>query len=228
LGLEQRARGGKERLTVVDDETSLHHLPSISETRDGRNAASWRIETPGSPTNIGPPVAATLTVAVVILTSMLATETYPETQASMAPAQWAEQADDRRRLKSSDRVLIDRATRGFEVLQGKWKVHLIVAMARGIRRPSRLHACLPGISKKVMTDCLRGLERDGLVTRQIYAQVPVRVEYSLTSLGWTITNAIVALSEWGKHHSGDVTRARSEYGRRGVETDEILHARLTA
>ena len=62
-----------------------------------------------------------------------------------------------------------------------------------------------------MTDCLRGLERDGLVTREIYAQVPVRVEYSLTPLGWTITNAIVALSEWSKHHSRDVTRARNEY-----------------
>ena len=75
-----------------------------------------------------------------------------------------------------------------------------------------------------MTDCLRGLERDGLVTRRIYAQVPVRVEYSLTPLGWTITNAIVALSEWGKHHSGDVTRARSEYWLRGTETDDIICA----
>ena len=141
---------------------------------------------------------------------MLASQTHPVTQRH-APAEWADAGDDRRRLKPSDRVLIDQATRGFEVLQGKWKVPLIVAMARGIHRPSRLHACLAGISKKVMTDCLRGLERDGLVTRQIYAQVPVRVEYSLTPLGWTITNAIVALSEWSKHHSGDVSRARTEY-----------------
>jgi DNA-binding HxlR family transcriptional regulator len=159
---------------------------------------------------------------------MLATETHPKTHGGMSAANWGERTDDRRRLKTSDRLLIERATRGFEVLQGKWKVHLIVAMARGIHRPSRLHACLPGISKKVMTDCLRGLERDGLVIRQIYAQVPVRVEYSLTPLGWTITNAIVALSEWSKHHGRDVTRARSEYGLRGMETDEILHARLTA
>jgi DNA-binding HxlR family transcriptional regulator len=71
-------------------------------------------------------------------------------------------------------------------------------------------------------------DRNRVFTRQIYADVPVRVEYSLTPLGWTITNAIVALSEWSKHHSGDVTRARSEYWRRGAETDEILHARLTA
>lgn len=159
---------------------------------------------------------------------MLATETRPGTERDIAPAHWAERTDDHRRLKPSDRVLIDRATSGFEVLQGKWKVNLIVAMARGIRRPSHLHGCLPGISKKVMTECLRGLERDGLVTRQIYAEVPVRVEYSLTPLGWTITNAIEALSEWSKHHSGDVTRARSEYWLRGTQTHEVLPARLTA
>jgi DNA-binding HxlR family transcriptional regulator len=159
---------------------------------------------------------------------MLATETHLATPRSAAPADSPARATNTRRLKTSDRLLIERATHGFEVLQGKWKVHLIVAMARGIRRPSRLHACLPGISKKVMTDCLRGLERDGLVTRKIYAQVPVRVDYSLTPLGWTITDAIVALSEWSRHHSGDVTRARSEYWIRALETDESLDARLAA
>ena len=182
---------------------------------------------PEARTKIGPLVAATPGASVVILKGMLAAETPPDTQSNKASGDWAERTDDRRRLKTGDRVLIDRATRGFELLQGKWKVNLIVAMARGIRRPSRLHACLPGISKKVMTDCLRGLERDGLVTRQIYAEVPARVEYSLTPLGWTITNAIVALSDWSKHHSRDVTRARCEYWLRGVATDEILHAPLT-
>jgi DNA-binding HxlR family transcriptional regulator len=159
---------------------------------------------------------------------MLVTETDPDMHGAIAPAAWAERADDKRRLKMSDHLLIDQATLGFEVLQGKWKVHLIVAMARGIRRPSRLRACLSGISKKVMTDCLRGLERDGLVTRQIYPQVPVRVEYSLTPLGWTLTNAIVALSEWSRHHSGDITRARSEYCLRAVEDFSAASGRRRA
>jgi DNA-binding HxlR family transcriptional regulator len=97
-------------------------------------------------------------------------------------------------------------------------------MARGSRRYSRLHACLPGVSKKVMTDCLRSLERDGLVTRRIYAQVPARVEYSLTPLGWTITDAIIALSDWSKHHSADVARARDEYWLRRTEADQALHS----
>jgi DNA-binding HxlR family transcriptional regulator len=152
---------------------------------------------------------------------MLTTETRPATHGATTPA---DRADDRRRLTTSDRVLIERASRGFEVLQGKWKVHLIVAMARGIRRHSRLYGCLPGVSKKVMTDCLRSLERDGLVTREIYAQVPVRVEYSLTALGWATTDAIVALSDWGKDHNAQVTRARSDYWQRRAETDPVLQA----
>ena len=186
-----------------------------------RNAASWRIKRRGSRTKIGPLVAATRATNAVTVRGVLATETRLANEDAMTRTGRAERTDDRHRLKASDRVLIERATRGFEVLQGKWKVHLIVAMARGIRRPSRLHACLPGISKKVMTDCLRGLERDGLVARRIYAQVPARVEYSLTPLGWTITNAIVAVSEWSRDHSGDVTRARSDYWLRGIETEHL-------
>jgi DNA-binding HxlR family transcriptional regulator len=82
-------------------------------------------------------------------------------------------------------------------------------MARGIHRHSDLFRCLPGVSKKVMTGCLRALERDGLVGRRVYAEVPVRVEYSLTSLGWTITEPLMALSEWGQDHRTEVEEAHT-------------------
>ncbi len=154
---------------------------------------------------------------------MLSTETRPPTPSDIAPT-WPLGTDDSRRLKTSDRELIDRAGRGLEVIQAKWKVHLIVAMARGIRRYSRLHASLPGTSKKVMTDCLRGLERDGIVTREIYAEVPARVEYSLTSLGWTITDTIIALSDWSEQHAPEVTRAHTDYWLGRIETNDTLQA----
>jgi DNA-binding HxlR family transcriptional regulator len=109
----------------------------------------------------------------------------------------------------ADLELIERVDRSLEVLQGKWKVHLLFHMARGIHRHSRLLACLPGVSKKVMTDSLRVLERDGLVHREIFAEVPVRVEYSLTALGWSVTAPLVALAEWGEAHGRDVTEARA-------------------
>lgn len=110
----------------------------------------------------------------------------------------------------SDLDLIERADETLEVLQGKWKVHLLVYMAHGVHRHGRLLACLPGVSKKVMTDTLRTLEHDGLVARQIFAEVPVRVEYSLTPLGWTLTAPLIALSEWAEVHSGEVADARSK------------------
>lgn len=59
-----------------------------------------------------------------------------------------------------------------------------------------------------MTDTLRSLECDGLVARRIFAEVPARVEYSLTQLGWTMTEPLIALSEWGEAHAQEVTEAR--------------------
>ena len=110
-----------------------------------------------------------------------------------------------------DLELIQRVDDALDVLHGKWKVHLLFFMARGVRRHGRLLACLPAVSKKVMTDTLRALERDGLVARKIYAEVPVRVEYSLTPLGWTMTEPLVALSEWGEAHAKEVRAARSQF-----------------
>ena len=110
----------------------------------------------------------------------------------------------------SDLDLIERADQTLHVLQGKWKVHLLVFMARGVHRHGRLLACMPGVSKKVMTDTLRTLEHDGLVARRIFAEVPVRVEYSLTPLGWTLTGPLVSLSEWAEAHSREVADARSK------------------
>jgi len=111
----------------------------------------------------------------------------------------------------SDLDLIERADNALSVLQGKWKVHLLVCMARGIHRHSRLLECLPGASKKVMIDTLRALERDGLVERRIFAEVPVRVEYSLTPLGWTITDPLIALADWSEQHADGVEQARTRY-----------------
>jgi DNA-binding HxlR family transcriptional regulator len=111
-------------------------------------------------------------------------------------------------LPRSDVFLIERARDALEVLVGKWKVDLLFVMARGVHRHSKLLECLPGASKKVMTDSLRALERDGLVDRNIHAEVPVRVDYSLTPLGWTLAGPLIALSEWGEAHVEEVVEAR--------------------
>jgi DNA-binding HxlR family transcriptional regulator len=122
-------------------------------------------------------------------------------------------ADGRRRLQPSDFDLIRQADHALDLLQGKWKVHLLVFMARGVHRPSRLLDCLPGASKKMMIDTLRALARDGIVERRIFAEVPVRVEYSLTPLGWSLSEPLVALAEWSQTH--DVERVGDRRWRRG-------------
>ena len=104
-----------------------------------------------------------------------------------------------------------RATR--DLLSSKWKVDLLYLLARGVRRYSRLYDNLRGASKKMLTDSLRGLERDGFVNRTVYAEVPVRVEYSLTSLGWSATELLVALAEWADLHLADVEDSRQHYDR---------------
>ena len=118
-----------------------------------------------------------------------------------------------RRLPHGERELVEQIEDALDVLQGKWKVHLLFLMARGLHRHCRLLTGLPGASKKMMTDTLRALERDGLVTRRIYAEVPPRVEYSLTKLGWAITDPLMALAEWYDVHGDEVREARRTYVR---------------
>ena len=117
----------------------------------------------------------------------------------------------RRRPSRSDLELIEQVDRALQVLHGKWKVYLLFFLARGVHRHGRLLECLPGVSKKMMTDTLRSLERDGLVARRVFPEIPLRVEYSLTHLGWTITAPLMALAQWGEAHGDDAERARLEY-----------------
>ena len=118
---------------------------------------------------------------------------------------------DVRSASRSERQLIGQIEHALELLRGKWKVQLVFLMARGVHRHCNLLECLPGTSKKMMTDTLRALERDGLVTRRIFAEVPLRVEYSLTPLGWALTEPLVALGEWDDAHGIEVEEARHRY-----------------
>jgi DNA-binding HxlR family transcriptional regulator len=135
-----------------------------------------------------------------------------------------------RRLPQGERELIEQIEDALELLQGKWKVHLVFLMARGVHRHCRLLDCLPGASKKMMTDTLRALERDGLVTRRIFAEVPLRVEYSLTPLGWAVTDPLMVLAEWQKAHGQGVQEARLQYrfGDKGDLAGQQVAARLSA
>src|SRR5689334_20247935 len=110
-----------------------------------------------------------------------------------------------------DLEMIERTRGARDLLSSKWKVDLLYLLARGVHRYSRLYDNLRGASKKMLTDSLRGLERDGFVDRTVYAEVPVRVEYTLTALGWSATELLIALADWADEHLADVEQARTQY-----------------
>jgi len=81
---------------------------------------------------------------------------------------------------------------------GAWKILLVVVLDRtNIRRPAELKKVLRGITAKMLTQQLREMERDGLIERRVYAEVPPRVEYHLTEFGQTLRPVIDALWAWG-------------------------------
>ena len=88
--------------------------------------------------------------------------------------------------------------RSVRVLDGKWTMLVIRDLLGGTRRFSELRVSLSGISPKTLTDRLRDLEHHGLVERVVYAEIPPRVEYSLTPKGRTLKPVIEALATWGR------------------------------
>jgi DNA-binding HxlR family transcriptional regulator len=88
--------------------------------------------------------------------------------------------------------------RAVRILDGKWTILVIRDLLRGTKRFSELRSSLTGISPKTLTDRLRDLEGQGLVERAIYAEIPPRVEYSLTHKGRTLEPVISALAAWGR------------------------------
>lgn len=94
----------------------------------------------------------------------------------------------------------------------KWTVLVLGELARhGACRFTQLRRQLAGVSEKMLTQTLRALERDGLIRRTVYPEVPVRVEYELTALGQTLRDPLRALTDWSVQHVGDVLAAREEY-----------------
>jgi DNA-binding HxlR family transcriptional regulator len=94
-----------------------------------------------------------------------------------------------------------RGTRtALELISGKWSIDVLYLLASGTRRYSEIFYEVGEISKKTLTQTLRALERDGLIARQVHAEVPPKVEYSLTPLGWSLTGPLMALYEWAAEH----------------------------
>lgn len=95
------------------------------------------------------------------------------------------------------------------VIAGKWKLVLLWQL-KETRRFGELQRLVPGISKSILTAQLRELERDGMVHREVYQEVPPKVEYSLTSVGLSFVPILESMGEWGRAYSRgkDASRAK--------------------
>jgi len=98
-----------------------------------------------------------------------------------------------------------------------WSVLIVVSLAQGPQRYTELAKRIGGVTPKMLTQTLRGLERDGLISRAVQAVVPPRVDYALTDLGYSLLELVSALEKWAEMHIDDVQLARADYDRlRGV------------
>lgn len=93
----------------------------------------------------------------------------------------------------------------------KWTVLVLSVLSKRTTRFNELRRKVDGITQKVLTDTLRDLERLGLVSRRIYAEVPPRVEYSLTPLGTSLVTLIDQVKAWTETHAPEVLKARQRY-----------------
>ena len=102
------------------------------------------------------------------------------------------------------RQLVDR-------IGDRWTVLVIGVLSEGPARNSELAARVGGISPKMLSQTLRGLERDGLITREAHSTVPPRVEYALTASGASLQPVLMAVEQWARDHAGSVLSAQAAY-----------------
>ena len=96
----------------------------------------------------------------------------------------------------------------FAVIGGRWKALLLWEVHQQPRRFGELKRLVPGISEKMLIQQLREMEADGLIHREVFHEVPPRVEYSITELGISLDNALIPLAKWGEKHEQHLAAAR--------------------
>jgi DNA-binding HxlR family transcriptional regulator len=99
----------------------------------------------------------------------------------------------------------------FRRVGDKWSMLLAILLGGRPHRYNELHRAIDGISQRMLTHTLRGLETDGLVRREVHPTVPPSVEYSLTPLGRTLLEPLSALADWAVLHEAEINEARSRH-----------------
>lgn len=103
------------------------------------------------------------------------------------------------------------------IISSKWTLPVMHTLKDGTKRYHEINKVLPDMKQKVLTDTLHKLERDGLIVRAVFAEVPPKVEYELSELGKSLLGVIISLLGWTKAHGQEVHTARQEYDAKGVD-----------
>jgi DNA-binding HxlR family transcriptional regulator len=90
----------------------------------------------------------------------------------------------------------------LELIGGKWKGVILYHLLEKTYRFGELKKLMPGVTQRMLTKQLRELEGDGIINRKVYAQVPPKVEYSLTEVGEGLRDVVMMMRDWGKNHFG--------------------------
>jgi DNA-binding HxlR family transcriptional regulator len=98
----------------------------------------------------------------------------------------------------------------LSLIHGRWKIPLIFHLLNGAKRFSELARALSGVTQKMLTQQLREMERDGLVERKVFPEVPPRVEYSLTPLGKSLEAIVESMCRWGLAHGASSVAGRAQ------------------
>lgn len=101
------------------------------------------------------------------------------------------------------------AERALKVISGRWKPIILYNLFDGAKRLSELQRLMPAITQKVLIQQLREMETHRLVSREIYRQVPPRVDYTATALGRSLEPVLLALCEWGRMHATELDEVDS-------------------
>lgn len=105
------------------------------------------------------------------------------------------------------------ARQALDLIADKWSVLVLAAVGAGVYRSGELARRIEGITRKMLTQTLRSLERNGLIDRHIYPEVPPRVDYHLTELAVSLLPIVCALCHWSEVNMAEVERARARYDR---------------
>lgn len=120
---------------------------------------------------------------------------------------------ERRRAEYNAYIATCPSRQVLDVLSDKWVTLVLTALAGGPQRYSELARTIAGVSQKMLTQTLRTLERDGLLTRSLTPSVPVRVDYQLTPLGESLLPVVSGIKLWAESHIRQVHAARASYER---------------